>query len=110
MAEPEFNETSETTILGFVVTYGLSKAITNGFAGGLGDKIGRKKLLILGMIVCLPVPIIILIAPNWWWVIIANLGLGSSQGMHQFSYNKTHAILILCVVRLYWVCNYCYDD
>jgi MFS family permease len=72
---------SRTAILSFIVSFGVVKAFTNLFAGRLADKVGRKPVLIVGWILGLPVPIIIIFAPTWGWVIGANVLLGLNQGL-----------------------------
>ncbi|MGI9530851.1 MFS transporter [Lutimonas sp.] len=81
LAEEKFHLTVHTAILSFIIIFGVSKAITNYFTGVLSDRIGRRKLLILGWIIALPIPLILIYAPNWSWVIFANLLLGINQGL-----------------------------
>src|SRR2546429_598993 len=76
-----FHIESNTLILSFIASFGMVKAILNLVAGNLSDKWGRKKLLILGWIFGLPVPFILLFAPNWDWIIFANVLLGINQGL-----------------------------
>lgn len=80
-AEEEFHLIAKTAILSFIVVFGFTKAFTNYFAGRLSDKIGRKKVLVYGWLVAIPVPFILIWAPNWSWVLVANLFLGVSQGL-----------------------------
>ena len=61
--------------------FGLSKAATNYFAGAWGDRYGRKPVLVAGWLVAVPVPLMLIWAPSWTWVIVANVLLGVSQGM-----------------------------
>src|SRR5690606_15955152 len=72
---------SKLALLSFIVAFGFSKAFTNYFTGKFANSFGRKKLLILGWIIALPVPFILIFAPNWNWVIAANILLGISQGL-----------------------------
>lgn len=65
----------------FVITFGFSKAVFNLFAGVLADRIGRKKVLLVGWMVGVPVPFLIMAAPSWGWVIAANVLLGVNQAM-----------------------------
>ncbi|MFZ1396030.1 MAG: hypothetical protein WAS33_03985, partial [Candidatus Promineifilaceae bacterium] len=65
LAETEFGLASRTVILSFLVSFGVVKAFTNLFAGRIGDRIGRKPVLIAGWLVGLPVPLLIIGAPNW---------------------------------------------
>ena len=77
----EFGLASETAVLSFVIAFGLAKALTNLAAGALADRIGRKRLLVLGWLLALPVPLLIGLAPNWGLVVVANLFLGANQGL-----------------------------
>lgn len=81
IAEQEFQLAARTAILSFIVIFGLTKAVTNYFAGTLADRVGRRQLLIGGWIVAAPVPFILMWAPSWNWVLAANALLGISQGM-----------------------------
>jgi len=63
----------------FVVSFGLVKGALNFVAGGLADRIGRKTVLLLGWLAGLPIPLLIFFAPNWWWIIAANIFLGVNQ-------------------------------
>src|SRR5437773_3693533 len=72
---------STAAILAFVVAFGAAKAVTNLAAGGLADRVGRKRLLVLGWLVALPVPLLIGLAPSWWFIIAANVLLGVNQGL-----------------------------
>lgn len=81
LAEVEFHLAAKTAILSFIVVFGITKALTNYFAGTLANRWGRKKLLILGWIFALPVPFLLIYAPNWSWIIVANVFLGINQGL-----------------------------
>ncbi len=81
IAEVEFGLVSKSVILSFLVSFGLVKALANLSAGGLGDRIGRKGVLIAGWLVGLPVPAIIILAPSWGWIVFANVLLGINQGL-----------------------------
>jgi hypothetical protein len=61
--------------------FGVSKAITNLFAGALGDRFGRKPVLVVGWLVAIPVPLLLMWAPTWGWVLFANALLGINQGL-----------------------------
>jgi MFS family permease len=77
----EFDIQSNALIVSFIASFGLVKAILNLFAGKISDKWSRKNVLILGWLFGIPVPIILLLAPDWNWVIIANVFLGVNQGL-----------------------------
>lgn len=77
----DFHVASNAAILAFVVAFGAAKAVTNLAAGALADPIGRKRLLVLGWLLALPVPALIAFAPNWWLIVGANLLLGANQGL-----------------------------
>jgi MFS family permease len=77
----EFGLASKTAALSFIATFGLVKAVTNFFAGGLGDRIGRKRLLVLGWLIGAPVPFLVIYAPSWSWIVFANVLLGINQGL-----------------------------
>jgi len=70
-----------TAVLTFIVAFGLTKAITNLAAGALSDRYGRKPVLIAGWLVALPVPLLLIWAPTWSWVVLANVLLGINQGL-----------------------------
>ena len=77
----EFKLTSTTVIASFIASFGISKAFTNLVSGQLADGWGRKRVLVLGWLVGLPVPFLIIWAPSWNWIIAANVLLGISQGL-----------------------------
>ncbi|PEN11457.1 MFS transporter [Longibacter salinarum] len=81
LAEDEFGIASRTAILSFIATFGLTKALANTVAGHLGDRYGRKRVLVAGWLVGLPVPLIVIAAPTWEWVVFANVLLGINQGL-----------------------------
>ena len=81
LAEEEFGLANRTVILSFLITFGVVKAGTNYFAGRLSDRIGRKPVLLLGWLAALPVPVMIILAPSWGWVVAANVLLGINQGL-----------------------------
>jgi MFS family permease len=76
-----FGVGSSVAILTFIVAFGLAKAFTNLGAGALAERIGRRRLLIAGWLVALPVPLLIAAAPSWAWVVGANFLLGVNQGL-----------------------------
>jgi MFS family permease len=77
----EFGIESNTLIVSFIASFGVVKAVLNLFAGSMSDRWGRKRMLVLGWAFGLPVPIILLFAPDWNWVIFANILLGINQGL-----------------------------
>ena len=77
----EFDLTSSVAVLSFIVAFGLVKALTNLFAGALAQRVGRRRLLIAGWAVALPVPLLIATAPSWAWIVAANVLLGANQGL-----------------------------
>jgi len=81
LAEQEFGIASRTTILSFLVSFGIVKALANLFAGAAADRIGRRRTLIAGWLAGLPVPFLLMIAPTWGWVVAANVLLGVNQGL-----------------------------
>ncbi len=81
IAEEEFLLAARTAVLSFIVVFGVTKALTNYFAGRLSDAYGRKIVLIAGWLVALPVPWLLMWAPTWSWVLFANALLGISQGL-----------------------------
>lgn len=81
IAEEEFHIAAKTAILSFIIVFGIVKAITNYYTGVLANRFGRKNLLITGWIVAIPIPFILMYAPNWNWIIAANVLLGINQGL-----------------------------
>ncbi|MBV6427789.1 MAG: hypothetical protein KIPDCIKN_02311 [Haliscomenobacter sp.] len=81
LAEQEFEMAAKTAILSFIMVFGVVKAITNYYTGALANRIGRKNLLTLGWLIALPIPFILIYAPSWGWVILANALLGVNQGL-----------------------------
>ena len=80
-AELQFGVASKTAILSFITAFGISKAIANYYAGRFSNKFGRKNLLLFGWALAIPIPFLLMYAPSWTWVIIANVLLGISQGL-----------------------------
>ncbi|MBK8903539.1 MAG: MFS transporter [Anaerolineaceae bacterium] len=80
IAEADFGLVSKTAVLSFLISFGLVKALANLFAGRLGDRYGRKPILLLGWLIGLPVPLIIMFAPSWGWIVFANVLMGINQG------------------------------
>jgi len=81
VGERDFGLGSKAAILSFVVAFGATKALTNLAAGALADRAGRKRLLVLGWLLAVPVPLLIGLAPAWWVVVVANVFLGANQGL-----------------------------
>ncbi len=70
-----------SVILTFLVAFGVTKAMTNLAAGALADRYGRKPVLVAGWLVGAPVPVMLILAPSWDWVVAANILLGINQGL-----------------------------
>ena len=81
IAEQDFHIVARTAILSFIVVFGVAKALTNYFAGRFSDRYGRKHVLVAGWLAAVPVPFILMWAPDWNWVVGANVLLGVSQGL-----------------------------
>jgi MFS family permease len=81
IAEQEFHLAARTALLSFIVVFGVAKALTNYGAGRVSDRFGRKHVLVAGWLVAVPVPFLLMWAPSWNWVLIANVLLGVSQGL-----------------------------
>jgi MFS family permease len=77
----DFGLGSSAAVLSFIVAFGLAKALTNLGAGTFAQRIGRRRLLIAGWAAALPVPLLIAVAPNWGWIVAANVLLGINQGL-----------------------------
>jgi MFS family permease len=81
LAGEVFGLTAFSATLTFVAAFGVVKAATNFFAGSLSDRYGRKPVLVAGWVIAIPVPVLLIWAPNWGWVIFANVLLGVNQGL-----------------------------
>lgn len=81
LADRTFHLSAYTAALTYIVAFGATKAITNFFAGTLSDRYGRKPVLVAGWVVALPVPLLLIWAPSWGWVVFANVLLGINQGL-----------------------------
>jgi len=81
LADQTFHLGAYTSALTFILAFGLVKAVTNFFAGTWSDRFGRKPVLVAGWLVGLPVPLLLIWAPSWGWVIAANVLLGVNQGL-----------------------------
>jgi MFS family permease len=80
-AEVVFGVASKTAILSFITAFGITKAFTNYYTGKLANRFGRRNLLLLGWLIAIPIPFMLIYAPNWGFVIFANVLLGASQGL-----------------------------
>jgi MFS family permease len=81
LGKEEFGLESNVLVLSFIASFGVVKAILNLFAGNLSDRWNRKKVLVLGWLFGIPVPFILLFAPSWDWILVANVLLGVNQGL-----------------------------
>lgn len=81
LGKQEFGLTAYTAGLSFILAFGIAKAVTNYFAGTWMDRFGRKPVLVAGWLIAVPVPLMLIWAPSWTWIIVANVLLGISQGL-----------------------------
>lgn len=81
IAEQEFHIAGATAVLSFIIAFGIVKALTNYFTGTLANRFGRKKLLVAGWLFVIPVPMILMFASSWNWIVAANILLGINQGL-----------------------------
>ena len=81
IAESDFQVAAKTAILSFIIVFGITKAVTNYYTGRLANRFGRRNLLIIGWLFALPIPVILIYAPSWNWIIFANILLGINQGL-----------------------------
>jgi MFS family permease len=81
LATDTFGLVALSASLTFLVAFGLTKAFTNLVAGALADRFGRKPVLVAGWLIGLPVPIVLIVAPSWAWIVFANFLLGINQGL-----------------------------
>ncbi|MGH3520754.1 MAG: MFS transporter [Haloechinothrix sp.] len=81
LAENEFQLSAYSAALTYILAFGFSKAATNYVAGTWSDRYGRKPVLILGWLIAIPVPLLLIWAPHWGWVVVANVLLGVNQGL-----------------------------
>lgn len=77
----QFGLVLKTTVFSFIITFGVVKALSNLVSGTLADRFGRKRVLLAGWIVGVPVPFMIMLAPSWSWIVAANVLLGVNQGL-----------------------------
>src|SRR6516165_4941003 len=81
VGQHDFGLHSKTLILSFVLAFGLAKAFTNLAAGSLAEQLGRKRVLVIGWLAAVPVPLLIGLAPSWGFIVAANILLGINQGL-----------------------------
>src|SRR5262245_20037660 len=81
IADHVFGLTAFSAALTFIVAFGVVKAATNFFAGTLSDRYGRKPVLVVGWLIGVPVPLLLMWAPTWGWVVFANVLLGVNRGL-----------------------------
>ncbi|MBD8504924.1 MFS transporter [Hoyosella sp. G463] len=81
LAESEFGLTGYTYIFTYIAAFGITKAAANYFAGTFSDRYGRKPVLLVGWLFAVPVPVMLIMAPSWEWVVLANVLLGINQGL-----------------------------
>ena len=81
MGSQEFGLVLRSVIFSFIFSFGIVKAVSNLVSGSLADSVGRKKVLVAGWIVGVPVPFMIMFAPSWGWIVAANVLLGVNQGL-----------------------------
>jgi MFS family permease len=81
IGESEFGVGSSVAVLSFIVAFGLAKSFTNLGAGALAARVGRRRLLIVGWLFALPMPLLVGVAPSWAWIVVANVFLGMNQGL-----------------------------
>jgi len=81
LGKTNFGLVSSSAAISFIVSFGFSKAIVNYFAGSFADRLGRKKVLLIGWSFGLFVPLIVIFASSWWMIVVANIFLGINQGL-----------------------------
>ena len=81
VASADFGLASAAAATSFIVAFGPAKAVANLFAGRLSERVGRRRVLIVGWLIGLPVPFIVIVAPEWSWIVAANVLLGVNQGL-----------------------------
>src|SRR6266496_1925628 len=81
IGERDFGLASKTAIVSFIVAFGVTKAVCNLVAGQISETWGRKRVLVFGWLIGLPVPIMIILAGRWFWFDVANVLLGINQGL-----------------------------
>ncbi len=81
LAESEFGLVSATATVSFLVAFGFAKAGANFLAGDLASRVGRRRILLIAWGFGIPVPLLLMWAPSWSWIVFANLLLGINQGL-----------------------------
>ncbi len=81
LAKEQFNLDGYTVLLTYVLAFGITKAATNFVAGTWSDRFGRKPVLLAGWLIAIPIPLMLIWAPSWGWVVAANVLLGVNQGL-----------------------------
>ena len=81
LAQQSFGLTGYVVLLTYVIAFGLAKAVTNYLAGALSDRFGRTPVLLSGRLIAIPLPLLLICAPSWGWVVAANVLLGVNQGL-----------------------------
>jgi MFS family permease len=81
LARDVFGLSAFTAALSFLLAFGVTKAFANLAAGALADRYGRKPVLVAGWLFALPVPLLLIWAPEWRWILVANVLLGLNQGL-----------------------------
>lgn len=81
IAEADFGITSSVAVLSFIATFGITKASVNFFAGSLSDHWGRVRVLQMGWVIAIPIPLILMSTEHWYWILFANVLLGISQAL-----------------------------
>ena len=81
LADQEFHLGAYTASLTYILAFGVAKAITNYLAGTWSDRYGRKPVLVAGWLIAVPIPLLLIWAPSWAWVVAANVLLGIRQGL-----------------------------
>lgn len=81
LAEREFHLAAYTAVLTYILAFGTTKAAANYLAGTWSDRYGRKPVLVAGWLIAIPVPLMLIWAPHWGWVVAANVLLGINQGL-----------------------------
>ncbi|MFN4950296.1 MAG: MFS transporter, partial [Flavobacteriales bacterium] len=81
IAQHDFQISAYSAMLSFIVVFGTVKALSNYLTGSLANRMGRKRLLILGWLVGIPIPFLLMYGPTWNWILVANVLLGINQGL-----------------------------